>query len=327
MKNGGWIMTTPPFPIPTTSSLSSLLHPLNSSSSHRPLRRSATYGPEPFLRALGRQESTPEVPPTLLERISGPEGQENTPSPQSSLSGFEGAVSRYTPHHSPMPTPTPSEVEADLARFPPSPPKSATLQAEITESTHPPRSQLDATVALCKAIFYYKRDHPDNEQMNAWTDDIMVPILAMKETNSTLPLPITNAEYNRIVHLTYISAFTDKIEEYIDLAMQDVRPPSLLERITTPTHASAPPTDVSVSNSDEEDPNHPGEDWIKFDINDTKHYPLIFINEDGKEELAQYIRYLSLGDGITLQGTKDKVHCNLWGPSSRQSLPSCQFQW
>ena len=103
-------------------------------------------------------------------------------------------------------------------------------------------------------------------------------------------------------YLTYISAFTDKIEEYIDLAMQDARPPSLLERISTPIHASAPPTDVSVSNSDEEDPNHPGGDWIKFDIKNTKHYPLVFINENGKEELAQYICYLSLGDGITLQG-------------------------
>ena len=183
------------------------------------------YGPEPFLHALGQQESTAEAPLTLLARISGPEGQENTPSPQSSLSGFEGAVSRYTPHHSPTPTSTPSEVEADLTRFPPSPPESDTLQVEILESTHPPCSQIDTTVALCKAIFYYKRDHPDNEQMNAWTDDIMVPILAMKETNSTLPLPITNAEYNHIVHLTYISAFTDKIEEYMGPCHAGCSPP------------------------------------------------------------------------------------------------------
>ena len=85
------------------------------------------YGPEPFLHALGQQESTPEVLLTLLERISGPEGQESTPSPQSSLLGFEGAVSHYTPHHSPTPTPTLSEVEVDLAHFPPSLPESNTL--------------------------------------------------------------------------------------------------------------------------------------------------------------------------------------------------------
>ena len=175
-------------------------------------------------------------------------------------------------------------------------------------------------MALCKAIFYYKRDHPDNMEMNAWTDNIMVPILAMKETNSLLPLPITNAEYNRIVHLTYIFAFTDKIEEYIDLAMQDARPPSLLERITTPTHVSATPTHISVSSSNEEDPNHPGEDWIKFNINNMKHYPLVFINEDGREELAQYIQYLDLGDGVMLQGRRTK-----YTPIYRTSLHARAF--
>ena len=115
------------FPIPMTSSPSLLSHLLESSSSHRPLRRSVMYGSEPFLCALGQQMSNPEVLLTLLKRISSSEGQASTPSPQSSLSGFEGAVSRYTPHHSPTPTPTPSEVEADLTCFPPSPPESNTL--------------------------------------------------------------------------------------------------------------------------------------------------------------------------------------------------------
>ena len=88
----------------------------------------------------------------------------------------------------------------------------------------------------------------------------------------------------------------------MDLAIQDAHPPSLLKRISTPTHVSSPPTDVSVSNSNKEDPNHPGEDWVRFDINNTKHYPLVFINEDEREELAQYIRYVNLGDGVILQG-------------------------
>ena len=162
-------------------------------------------------------------------------------------------------------------------------------------------------------------------EMNTWMDNIMVPILAMKETNSSLPLPITNAEYNRIVHLTYISAFTDKIEEYIDLAMQDACPPSLLEHISTPTCASAPPTNISVSNSNEEDPNHPGENWIKFDINNTKHYPLIFINKDGREELVQYIRYLNLGDGVTLQGRRTKYTPIYGTPLHARAFPNANF--
>ena len=147
----------------------------------------------------------------------------------------------------------------------------------------------------------------------------------MKDTNSTLPLPITNAEYNRIVHLTYISAFTDKIEEYMDLTVQDARPPSLLERISTPTHDSSPPTNVSVGSNKEEDPNHPGGDWIKFDINNTKHYPLVFRNEDGREELAQYIRYLSLEDGIVLQGRRTKYTAIYRAPLHARPFPHANF--
>ena len=90
----------------------------------------------------------------------------------------------------------------------------------------------------------YKRDHPDNMDMNTWTHDLIVPIMAMKETNSTLPLPITNAEYNCIVHLTYISAFTDKIENYIDLAMYCRMPVPLPSLNISPPHLTFQSTAV-----------------------------------------------------------------------------------
>ena len=107
--------------------------------------------------------------------------------------------------------------------------------------------------------------------------------------------------------------------------MQDARPPSLLECISTPTHNSSPPTNVSVSNNNEEDPNHPGEDWIKFDINNTKHYPLIFINEEGREELAQYIRYLNVGDGVALQGRRMKYTAIYATPLHARAFPHANF--
>ena len=48
----------------------------------------------------------------LLERISGPSGLAHTLSPQSSMSGFEGAVSCYEPA---FPSPTPFQIDANLA--------------------------------------------------------------------------------------------------------------------------------------------------------------------------------------------------------------------
>ena len=107
--------------------------------------------------------------------------------------------------------------------------------------------------------------------------------------------------------------------------MQDARPPSLLECITTPTRPSVAPTHTTVNSSDEEDPNHPGEDWIKFDVNNTKHYPLVFINEDGREELAQYIQYLNLGDGVTLQGRRTRYTPIYGTPLHARAFPNANF--
>ena len=119
-------------------------------------------------------------------------------------------------------------------------------------------------------------------------------IRAMANHNDSIPLPITNQEYNRIAHLTYISSFTDAIEPYL---IENEQPKTLLKRLTTPSH-------ISVSN--EEESIHPGEGWYEYDARNPKHYPLIFINEDRREEVARYIKYLLVGDGIVLQGRHTK---------------------
>jgi hypothetical protein len=49
----------------------------------------------------------------------------------------------------PEPSPTLSEVDTDLARFPPSPPKSERIQHVELEATIPPSEQINGTIALC----------------------------------------------------------------------------------------------------------------------------------------------------------------------------------
>jgi hypothetical protein len=39
-----------------------------------------------------------------------------------------------------------------------------------------------------------------------------------------------------------------------------------------------------------------------YDGANPKHYPLVFINEQNEEEVAKYIRYVSVGDDMHLQG-------------------------
>ena len=112
----------------------------------------------------------------------------------------------------------------------------------------------------------------------------------MAEHDESVPLPITHQEYNRIAHLTYIFSFTDTIEPYL---VKNERPKTLLEHLTTPSH---------ISVSDDKELVHPGEGWHKYNAKNPKHYPLIFINENREEEVARFIKYLPVGDGIMLQG-------------------------
>ena len=234
----------------------------------------------------------------LLERISSPSSLAHTLSPQSSILGFEGAVSRYK---SGSPSPTPSEINANLARFPPSPADSEAVRYQIMEATEPPPDQINSTIALCKAILRYCQSHPKlSEFMEACTSNLMISITAMSNADITCPLPITNGKYNCIAHLTYVSTFMDKIEPYLEDTVWEIRPlPTLLQRMTTPSH-------ISVTDSKDEDTDHPGRDWIEYEATNPKHYPLVFINEANEEEVTKYICYHSIGDGVHIQGQQSK---------------------
>jgi hypothetical protein len=122
--------------------------------------------------------------------------------------------------------------------------------------------------------------------MRRSTNNLMIPITAMSKHHTDLPLPITVEEYNAITHLTYISAFTDLIEPYLlDAVKQEDEPPSLLQHITSATPS---PSHISIS-SDEDETDHPEGEWMLYNRKNPKHYPLIFINEQNKEEVAKYI--------------------------------------
>ena len=77
--------------------------------------------------------------------------------------------------------------------------------------------------------------------------------------------------------------------------------PTLI-RISTPSELSV--TDAGVQA--DEDPDHPGDGWMLFDSNNPGHYQVIFNNEQGQPEVAKYIKYISVGDGMAVQGCRKK---------------------
>jgi hypothetical protein len=135
------------------------------------------------------------------------------------------------------------------------------------------------------------------QEIKEWTDQLIVPIQAMSEHSIDLPLPITLGKYNAITHLTYIPTFTDLIEPYI-IVMTEETPPTLLQHLFTPSH-------ISIS-SDKDETDHPGEDWMLYNATNPKHYMFIFINKQNNEEVAKYICYHSIQDGVHLQGQRSK---------------------
>ena len=167
----------------------------------------------------------------------------------SSLLAFEGNVRQQTV------SPTPNEIEKDLSHFPPSPPDEIKgIRVQVFEATLPPRSQINATIALCKAIISYKEDNPmADDHIYVVTEGLDTFIKVMAEHNKSVPLSITHQEYNCIAHLTYISSFTDAIKPYF---IENKQPKTLLERLTTPSH---------VSISDDEELVHSGEGWHEYD--------------------------------------------------------------
>ena len=177
----------------------------------------------------------------LLERISGPSGLARTPSPQSSMSGFEGVVSRYK-DASASPSPTPSQIDEDLSRFPPSPADSEVIRYQVMEATNPPLDQISSTIALCKAILRYRQAHPElSEFMEACTDDLMISITAMSNADVTRPLPITNSEYNRIVTAYFdLSSYLylSRLIHDASLIIYELSvPPARLQHVYICTHA------------------------------------------------------------------------------------------
>ena len=118
------------------------------------------------------------------------------------------------------------------------------------------------------------------------------------------PVPITNNVFNDLSHLCFIPIFTDIINPYMEDSngSVDTPPPTLLQHITTPAEIAY----TSTQTEDIRNTDHPGGQWMHFDLGNTSHYPLAFIGTDTRPHTATYIHYLSVNDGVVHQGTEGK---------------------
>jgi hypothetical protein len=134
--------------------------------------------------------------------------------------------------------------------------------------------------------------------MKTWTDDLVSAINALSYATGREEPPCDLQKYNEIVHLAWVLAFIDLINPYRESPTDEA--PMIL--VTTPSQLSV----VDASVQTEEDADHPGDDWMLYDSTNPRHYQLLFSNEQGQAEMAKYIHYILVRDGMAVQGCHKK---------------------
>jgi hypothetical protein len=134
--------------------------------------------------------------------------------------------------------------------------------------------------------------------MKTWTNDLVPAINALSYATGWEEPPCDLQRYNEIVHLAWVPAFVDLINPYCESPTDEA--PMLL--IATPSQLSI----IDAGAQTEEDTDHPGDDWMLYDSTNPGHYQLLFSNELGQAEIAKYIWYISVRDGMAIQGCRKK---------------------
>jgi len=182
----------------------------------------------------------------------------------------------------------------------PSSPSSSEFRHQLWLSSEPTQPEIRSIVKLCKAIKRYRQANPIlNDAMRTWTDNIIgsINLYAQHNPDSSL-LPTTNDVFNQITHFTFIPVFMEMIGPHLEDDDSEVGPPpTLLQRITINVE-----TQTEVSTDDD----HPGGEWMKFNLGNPAHYPFVYTDNNACPRAAKYIRYLSLKDGVVHQGTSGK---------------------
>jgi len=206
-----------------------------------------------------------------------------------------------------------------MSRPIPSSPSSSEFRHQLWLSSEPTQPEIRSIVKLCKAIKRYRQANPVlNDAMRTWTDNIIgnIDLYAQHNPDSSL-LPTTNDVFDQITHFTFIPVFMEMIKPYLkDSDLEIGPPPTLLQRITINVE-----TQTEVSTDDD----HPGGEWMKFNLGNPAHYPFVYTDDNTHPCAAKYIRYLSLKDGVVHQGTSGKNKPIYAAPLHARAFPTPNY--
>jgi len=182
----------------------------------------------------------------------------------------------------------------------------------------------------CRALLkYMEAQEHITGALSAWTEDLLpaINILGNTELDDQV-FTTTFHNYTAVEHLFLIPQILNKIEGYmLDDNIQSNEPVGFATYNPTISLSSmlSPIPNVPQLTEQLNDPNHPGDGWSKYDCSDTWQYPLVFLNEYGQDEIAQYVTFRQIGVDTHIVGVYKQGDPEYSIPLHAQAHPSPNF--
>jgi len=163
-----------------------------------------------------------------------------------------------------------------------------------------------------------------------WTEDLMgaINILGNDGLNDKT-FKTTYRDFKAVQHLFFVPHVLDLTEPYMsDDSVNSDKPIRFAQYQPTVTRSTSPSESIRLApplTSDLQDSDHPGEGWVQYDRTQPHLYPIVFLNEEGQAETAQYISYRSINEDTHLVGIRRKGACEYSTPLHAWAFPSPNF--
>jgi len=125
--------------------------------------------------------------------------------------------------------------------------------------------------------------------LSAWTEDIMgaINILGNDGLNDET-FETTYHDFKVVQHLFFIPRILDLIDPYMsNNSVNTDEPIRFAQYNPTVTRSTSPSKSIRLAPplaSDLQDPDHPGEGWVRYDGTQPYLYPTVFPNKEGLAE-------------------------------------------
>jgi len=166
--------------------------------------------------------------------------------------------------------------------------------------------------------------------LSAWMEDLMGAINILGNDGlDNESFETTYHDFKAVQHLFFVPYILDLTKPYMDDdSVNSGEPIRFAQYQPTITRSTSPSESICLApplTSDLQDPDHPGKGWVRYDSTQPHLYPIVFLNEEGQAETAQYISYRSINEDTHLVSIRRKGDREYSTPLHTRAFPSPNF--